>query len=111
MALQKTKQLPSGAICNYYRIVQTNMNYDRLDCVITLSGYLSKEARDSGATPIDSIQLDLSSHFHNKEYTSGEEILSNINRKSAYTVIKQLAQEEYDGEEQPIHFFRGATDI
>ena len=111
MALQQKKLLSSGIEIDYWRIVQMNMNYDRLDCVITLSGYLSKEARDNDSSAIDSIQIDLSTYFHEKE--GGELILKDLNRSRAYEVILELAELEIDKEDgnQDFAFFLESVEI
>jgi hypothetical protein len=96
MALLKQKTLPNSLIVDYWRIAQQNMNYDRLDCVVTLSSYASQEARNEGAEPAYSCTFDLSEYFHNKE--GGEEVLKDLNRARAYEVIVELAQLEAEKE-------------
>lgn len=114
MAFCKNKKLNTGIEINYWRIIQLNVNYDRLDAVVTLAGYLSKEARDNGSQPIETVQFDMSSMFHNAEF-SGDEVVKNINLKEAYTTIKSLAQKELESEDENernehIIFFADATD-
>ena len=45
MALKKTKQLPTAVSAEYWRIVQLNANFDRLDAVMTLALYTTQQAR------------------------------------------------------------------
>jgi len=113
MALKIKKILPSSIEADYWRISQQNMNYDRLDCVVTLSAYINKEARDEGAEPVCSCTFDLSEVFHGKEYDNGKKPMGNINRGELYGMIKQQAQVEADKEEgnSELAFFADSEDI
>lgn len=112
MAFLKEQQLSSKIFINYWKVAQLNMNYDRLDAVVVLAGYLNQEARNEGAEPVCSCQFDLSEHFHNEQ---GEGQLKNLNRAKAYEVIKQLAQAELEKDEEEqnkeLAFFADAQDV
>lgn len=112
MAFKKTATTRSSVEVEYHRIAQLNMNYDRLDAVVVLAGYLNQEARNEGAEPVCSCQFDLSEHFHNEQ---GEGQLKNLNRAKAYEVIKQLAQAELEKDEEEqnkeLAFFADAQDV
>ncbi len=60
------------------------------------------------------MKLDLSEHFHNESYSNGEDQMSNINRKEAYTVIKSLAVAEAAKDEEEknegLAFYADAVD-
>jgi hypothetical protein len=118
MALKTKKILPSNVEATYFRIVQQNMNYDRLDCVVTLAGYISQAARDEGAEPVCSCTIDLAETFHGAENKS-DDVMGDCNRATLYNLIKKQAtaqEEEVEGEETTaknadLQLFAKATDI
>jgi hypothetical protein len=91
MALQKTKSTLIGIDGNYWRIVQLNCNYDRIDAVCTIGLYVDETTRNAGANPIHSFKVDLSSQFHDDTYTDGSDVMKNISLKEAYKALKDLA--------------------
>ena len=122
MALIKQKTLKTGNTGEYHRIVQMNMNYDRLDCVITIATYKDSNARDAGATPVTQYTLDIGQAFHDEEYTNGEDTMKNVSLKEAYKVFKdksiaEAAKEDEDEEGNPtdknkdLAWFADATDV
>lgn len=48
MALQKLKQLPSGAEGNYWKVVQVSADKLKLELTVRVSLFLSKAASDEG---------------------------------------------------------------
>lgn len=113
MALQKTKSTNMGVDGNYWRIVQLNMNYDRLDAVCTVACYKDETVRNNGSQPLTQVQFDLSNSFHNDNYTNGEDTMKNISLKEAYKVLKSLAVTENAKEErkdEDLAFFSDAID-
>lgn len=61
MALLLEKQLPSGVVVSYHRILSINVNFNRAGlnegvtgplCTVEIGEYLSKEARDAGSIPV-----------------------------------------------------------
>lgn len=52
MAFEKEITLPSGATGDYWRILQRNSNFVRVDDVVTLQLYIDGTGRDSGNTPL-----------------------------------------------------------
>jgi hypothetical protein len=107
MAFKKAKQLNTGITIDYWRIVQINTNCDRQDCVITICGYLNKEARDNGANPVDSIQWDLGLDFFLAEVEKGQ--AGDKLRTTLYNLLKQTANGQSD-EPRDIDIFRDAID-
>jgi hypothetical protein len=107
MALQIAKQLDTGVTIDYWRIVQINTNCDRQDCVITICGYLNKEARDNGANPIYAIQWDLGLDFFLAEVQKGQ--AGDKLRTTLYNLLKLQANGETD-ESRDIDIFRNAVD-
>jgi hypothetical protein len=53
MALQQIIQHDTGAYSQYWRIVQTDLNYDTLTGKIVIYGYVSQDARDAGMVKLD----------------------------------------------------------
>jgi hypothetical protein len=86
MGFVKVLQMSSLVDVQYWRIVEMHINFDRLDAVIILSGYLSRDARDSMASPITSFQFNL-----NGDYLM--EMRDTVLR-AAYTCFKNLLHTE-----------------
>jgi hypothetical protein len=53
MALNQIIQHSTGAYCNYWRVVNTNLDYNNKSANIVLYGYVSQEARDSNKVNLD----------------------------------------------------------
>lgn len=54
MALKKQKQLDNtGLYGEYWRLIQVNINFDRLDGRFELVMYSDQEARDGGKNPLN----------------------------------------------------------
>jgi len=53
MALQKEIITPYGVTASYWRIIELSINYAYKIAKIRLAGYINKEARDNGVTPIE----------------------------------------------------------
>jgi hypothetical protein len=54
MALNKSVDLDSGVTATYWKIVSFELNGFSTEAQIQLAGYLSKEAKDSGKSPLGS---------------------------------------------------------
>lgn len=93
MALKKSKTTPQGIPAEYWRIVQLNSNFDRLDACIDLALYTDQAAREAGAQPFGAYQHDLGADFAEKLF-SGNDKVKNINLQKAYTEFKAQAQAE-----------------
>ena len=93
MALKKAKQLPIGVTGEYWRIIQLNTNFDRLDGVIDLALYLSQAAREAGAAPMGSFSHQLGADFVDALYNGADKV-KNINLQKAYVELKKQAQAE-----------------
>ena len=92
MALQKQKN-HNGFTCNYWRIIQLNTHFDRMDCVIDIALYQSKAAREAGNLPVYSFQHSLGAEFADKLF-NGNDKVKNINLQRAYAELKAQAQAE-----------------
>ena len=112
-AMKKAKTTQYGVTGNHWRIAQLNMNYDRPDAVCTILLYVDEAARDAGAQPIDSFQVDLSSDFHDGTYSDGDDVMKNVSLKEAYKSLKRLAQAEEAKDEgnDALAFFADAEDV
>jgi hypothetical protein len=114
MALKKSKNTPQGPAAEYWRIVQLNTNFDRLDAVIDLALYTNKAAREAGAQPFDAYRHDLGEEFAEKLF-NGNDKVKNINLQKAYTEFKQQAQAEAAKPEQErnaaLAWFADAEDV
>lgn len=60
MALKKEKTLPTGHVIEYWRVIETNINYVDRTAHIAFGGYLNRAMRLGGAKPADSIAFDFS---------------------------------------------------
>lgn len=92
MALQKQK-VHNGFACNYWRIIQLNNHFDRMDCVIDLALYQSKAAREAGNLPMYTFQHSLGVNFANTLFIGNDKV-KNINLQKAYAELKAQAQAE-----------------
>jgi len=96
MALQQIIQHETGTYSQYWRIVETNLNYETKMAEIKLFGYVSEEARQSGKTRLDTrsfivSDLDFSNYFAPVSIDP-----QNINQvKNAYLYVK--TQQEFSG--------------
>jgi hypothetical protein len=114
MALKKAKQMTNGTTAEYWRIIQLNINWDRLDAVIDLAVYLTKAAREAGATPMYSFQHALGAEFTELLF-NGNDKVKNVNLNKAYSEFKAQAVVEAakpDSEEKntALAWFADATD-
>jgi len=96
MALQQIIQHETGTYSQYWRIVETNLNYETKMAEIKLFGYVSEEARQNGKTRLDTrsfivSDLDFSNYFAPVSIDP-----QNINQvKNAYLYVK--TQQEFSG--------------
>lgn len=114
MALQKTKATPFGIDGNYWRILQLNCNYDRIDAVCTVGLYIDEASRNAGNNPVDSFQTDLATEFHDTNYKDGDDAMKNISLKEAYKALRKMATEEdskTEGKNVNLAFFADAVDV
>ncbi len=113
MGLLKSKPTKEGYTAEYHRIGQLNMNYDRLDVVMTVLTYKDKASRDAGDQPISSFQYDLGTHYHDEKYSNGEDAMKNVSLKEAYRVLRTLSTAEdakTEDKNEDLAFFADATD-
>jgi hypothetical protein len=108
MALEKAITLPSGVTAKYWRTVQMNMNCDRPDCVVTLLGYKDEPTRRDGATPLESIQVDLGMDFFASSVAQGT--AGDKMRTVVYELVKARANAK-DGDDEPIRQLAEAKDV
>lgn len=114
MGLLKTKSTKYGVDASYHRIIQLNMNYDRLDAVVTLATYTNKDDRDAGANPIDQFQVDLSTEFHDDIYSNGEDVMKNVSLKEAYKALDRMAKAEAlktEDKNEELAFYSDAVEV
>lgn len=94
MALKKAKTI-NGHASEYWRIVQINTNFDRLDVVTTVALYKDKATRDADSnTVMYQFHVCLGSEFTTRKPTDALETLRNITLKEAYNALKKLAGDE-----------------
>lgn len=65
MALNQIIQHSTGAYCSYWRVVNTNLDYNNKTANIVLYGYVSKEARDSNKPNLDVRTFAINDDFDN----------------------------------------------
>ena len=118
MALQKSKTTQFGVPGDYWRILQLNCNYDRMDAVCTIGLYIDEASRNADNSPVDSFQVDLGGQFHNENYKDGEDAMKNISLKAAYKALKRMATDEAAKPDDPevsknddLAFFADAVDV
>lgn len=59
MALQKTVETPFGVNADYWRIGMIQTHFVAKTIVVSMFGYIDKEARDNGKDCISSLQIGL----------------------------------------------------
>ncbi len=57
MALKVAIEGNTGAVADYWRVVEVNLNWFSASGQITIVGYLKKEARQAGKRPLDARQF------------------------------------------------------
>lgn len=93
MALKKPIELNnSGVSCEYWKIHETNINWHDKVAKITLSGFISQEARENGKNPLVSINYDYTKE--NFPFLVEENVVA-----KAYELVKQPKLDE-DGVNQ-----------
>jgi len=114
MGLTKSKTTKSGYTAEYHRIGQLNMNYDRLDAVMTVLTYKDQASRDAGDEPTGSFQYDFGSNYHDENYSNGEDSMKNVSLKEAYKVLRSLSQAEEaktEDKNEDLAYFADATAV
>lgn len=89
MALNKIIQHNTGAYCNYWRVVQTNLDYNNKTGTIILFGYVSEEARNNDKINLDSRTFVLNSDNFDTYFMPSIINPQDINQvKNSYLYIK-----------------------
>ena len=79
MAFIKSKTLDSGAIGDYWRIIQRNSNFDRNDDVCTLKLYINEQGRVDDLTPLsESVKFNFCPQDHPLSEIDVDEIDINL---------------------------------
>lgn len=78
MAIYKEKELETGVIVNYWRITRINENFDG-SVEVYLGGYLSKQSRLAGKSPI--------------EYKTFQFSARDLSRATAYELLTESRKE------------------
>ena len=115
MALKKLMVTDKGTRGDYWRVVQLNMNFDRLDAVASFSLYMTREARVAGRSQMQNINIDLGEEFLKKQIAKNGDLGDESNKRTAYNALKRLVilEKQVSPEEQnpDILFFDGAEDV
>jgi len=89
MALNQIIQHDTGAYCNYWRVVETNLDYNNKTGTITLLGYVSEEARNNNKINLDSRNFTLNAIDFDTYFIPSVIDPENINQvKNSYLYIK-----------------------
>lgn len=107
MALQKDKELPSGVIGNYWKIVEARAEKDNCDLVVKIALFKDKAASDSGKKHLGLIHM-----FSGKK--SSQELLGNL-FELGYNMIKAQGSgtppSQLSGKLQAFNDLSGAIDV
>lgn len=96
MALNQIIQHATGTSSHYWRIVETNLNYETKTAEIKLFGYVSEEARLDGKTRLDTRSFVVSDPNFSTYFAPVSVDPQNINQvKNAYLYVK--TQQEFSG--------------
>lgn len=96
MALLKSKELPNGATCEYWRLIEININYANRGCHATIAGYKDQAARLAGKQPMDGISFD----WYGDDFPFVEDEPQN-EREIAYLTI-MVSAPQLDDEGNPV---------
>ena len=91
MALQKSIELPSGVVAEYWKINKINFNYVGDFLEINLAGYVSQQTRDDNKIPA-SIK---SFSVEGQEYINNFSVFTDDPRTNAYNYIKNIPNGEF----------------
>lgn len=107
MALQKEKATQFGIGASYWRIAETNINWDSAHCNICLFGYVNEAARVSGSKPV--VQESFIFDGANFPFVGLDFSSTTLNQVfgAIYSKIKQSKME--NGQET--NFFADASDV
>jgi hypothetical protein len=93
MALNQIIQHSTGAYCNYWRVVNTNLDYNNKNGNIILYGYVSQEARDSNRPNLDTRTFTVNDDDFDNYFTPSVIDPENINQvKNSYLYIKTTSE-------------------
>ena len=93
MALNQIIQHSTGAYCNYWRVVNTNLDYKNKSANIVLYGYVSQEARDSNKTNLDTRTFIVNDSDFEIYFIPSVIDPQNINQvKNTYSYIKTTSE-------------------
>jgi hypothetical protein len=80
MALSKSLPTPYGCNASYWKIANVAEDFIAQAAKITLAGYLTKEARQSGAQPLAGSAVELTKEVY----------VADLDRAAMYAAIKAL---------------------
>lgn len=111
MAFKKAKTI-KGHSNEYWRILQINTNFDRMDAVATFGLYKNVTTRNNDPNAVvDQYTIQLGEQYAESIYEDSnggdERMIKNIDRAKAYEIFKTKAQieadkpDEVDGETNP----------
>jgi hypothetical protein len=107
MALLKKKQDPYGnGGIEYFKIIETNINWLDKTCHITLAGYVNQKARDEGKQPIESESF----NWANEEFPFDLEKL-NLKDENTVKVAYEKIKESKIEEGKETNFFVDALNV
>ena len=107
MALQKLKDDPYGnGGINYWKIVETNINWLDKFSHVTLAGYLSRDARLAEKRPFE-IQ---SFNWSGDEFPFGLDILNQEDENIVHIAYNKIKESKLDEEGNETNFFADAKD-
>lgn len=113
MALKKIKQLKTGFVAEYFRLLEIHINTNRNDAVCVFGLYKDKATRDADENAIiETIQFNLDSNILSA--SAGSDTVKNINISKAYLALKKRAVEEEAKEEEKreeLAFFSDAVEV
>jgi hypothetical protein len=98
MALQQIIQHPTGTYSQYWKIVQTNLDYITKTGTIKMFGYISEQARLENRRHLDYRSFDVSEGNFETYFVPSAIDPQDINQvKNAYLYIKSIPDREFFG--------------
>lgn len=108
MALQKFKEdrFGNGGI-NYWKIIETNINWLNKNSHICLAGYNSKISRENLKQPMDSVFFD----WNNDDFPFDINILNQENENIIHIAYEKIKESKLDENNNETNFFADAMDV
>lgn len=106
MALLKTKTQPTGTTCEYWKVIETNINWLNQSAHVSLAGFLDQAARQAGKQPLEAVSFDWSG----EDFPFTLSVLDQENENTVKVAYEKIKESKLDEEGNETNFFVDAID-